>query len=62
MDLIVGDALALLVWFNQNKQDKPKNHLTETGRIDQMNKFQCAMYGTCGWTVIVPERTSGMAP
>ena len=40
MDLIVEDALALLVWFNRTNRT---NQINET---DQMDKSQCAMCGT----------------
>ncbi len=43
MDLIVGDALALFVWFNLTNKINQTNQIDET---DQMNKFQCAMCGT----------------
>ena len=39
MDLIVGAALVMLVWFNQI------NKTNQTDRTDQMNKFQCGRGG-----------------
>jgi len=47
MDLIVGDALALLVWRNQINKTNQTNQLNETDRTDQTTSFsvRCAAIG-----------------
>jgi hypothetical protein len=59
MDLIVGDALVLLVWFNQINKTNQTNQINE---IDQMNKSQRGRWGTWCSSPIVSERTPGTAP